>query len=315
MSSILFLGYSNLVKRRILPIVQAAGFDNIYVAKYSGQSWDVDLPDFVTHFDSLEEGIEKYQGSLVYISIVNSRHVEYAKKCFEARLHTIIDKPATLSLSEAECLIELAKSKNLLLAESTVYLEHPQMEVIQQIFKENDDSPKLITMHFSMPPFIGDNFRYHKDLGGGAINDTAPYVASLGRYFFKAVPVEVRTSINERQKDGLEIEYSTILKYADGKCLLAHAGFNTEYINQALVMGRRTNILVNRIFTIPDTMENVLRITHENVESQRVAPKGNTFSLFLQRIHKALCEQSYEPFYQSLLMDAKTREMIQNSII
>lgn len=315
MKSILFLGYSNLVKKRILPIVKNAGFDNVFVAKFSGQCWDEDLPDDVTRFDSLEVGVEQYKGSLAYISVVNSRHVEYAKKCLEAGLHTIIDKPATLSHCEAVSLIELAKSKNLLLAESTVYLEHPQMEVIQQIFKENDDSPKLITMHFSMPPFIGDNFRYHKDLGGGAINDTAPYVASLGRYFFNTVPIEVRTSINERQDDGLEIEYSTLLKYADGKCLLAHAGFNTEYINQAFVMGRRTNILVNRIFTIPDTMENVLRITHENVESQRVAPKGNTFSLFLQRIHKALCEQSYEPFYQSLLMDAKTREMIQNSII
>ena len=40
MESILFLGYSNLVKNRILPIVHLAGFDEVAIAKYEGQAWD-----------------------------------------------------------------------------------------------------------------------------------------------------------------------------------------------------------------------------------------------------------------------------------
>ncbi len=42
MASIMFLGYSNLVKGRILPILNKAGFTEVTIAKYEGQPWDED---------------------------------------------------------------------------------------------------------------------------------------------------------------------------------------------------------------------------------------------------------------------------------
>ena len=37
MASIMFLGYSNLIKGRILPILSKAGFTEVTIAKYAGQ--------------------------------------------------------------------------------------------------------------------------------------------------------------------------------------------------------------------------------------------------------------------------------------
>ena len=150
----------------------------------------------------------------------------------EAGFHTIVDKPATLTFAEATDLVALAREKHLFLGESTVYLMHPQLETIRRIFEENGDAPKLLTVHFTMPPFKPENFRYRKSLGGGAIMDTAPYAVSVARYFFGEEPRQVFCVVNERQEDGLDIEYSLLMQYPGGKSMVGHFGFNTEYVDR-----------------------------------------------------------------------------------
>lgn len=317
MASILFLGYSNLVKGRILPILSKAGFTEVSIAKYEGQPWDDDyqkcgLP--VTCYDNYEEGFANFKGDLVYISTVNSTHVEYAKKSLEAGFNTVVDKPATMTYQEAKELVDLAKSKDLFLGESTVYLMHPQLQCMKDIYAKNEDEPKLLTVHFTMPPFRPENFRYQKSLGGGAIMDTAPYAVSIGRYFFGSKPEKVECVVSERDQNGLDIEYSLLMSYPDGKTMIGHFGFNTEYINQIHLMGNRTNVLCNRIFTIPDNMENELVVNHLNERTMVKTASGNNFELYLKDVLKILSSGNYEQAYQALLWDAEVKQMIFDTI-
>lgn len=317
MASIMFLGYSNLVKGRILPILKKAGFSEVSIAKYEGQPWDEDykkceLP--VTCYNSYDEGLAHFNGDVVYVSTVNSTHVQYGKKSLLAGFNTIIDKPATATYEEANELVQLAKSKGLFIGESTVYLEHPQLITIKQLFENNGDAPKLLTVHFTMPPFKPENFRYQKSLGGGAIMDTAPYAVSVARYFLGGEPEQVFCIVNERQDDGLDIEYSLLMQYNDGKSMIGHFGFNTEYINQVFLMGNRTNVTVNRIFTIPDNLENELIVTHMNESSIVTTPSGNNFELYLKKALNSIQVKNYEDAYQSMLSDAKVKQRIINNI-
>lgn len=317
MASIMFLGYSNLIKGRILPILSKAGFSEVTIAKFAGQNWDDDykkcgLP--VICYDNFEDGLANFKGDLVYISTVNSSHVECARKSLESGFNTIVDKPATISYEEAKMLVDLARSKGLLLGESTVYLSHPQLCTIMKIFADNGDAPKFLTVHFTMPPFKPENFRYQKSLGGGAIMDTSPYAVSVARYFFGAEPEQVFCVVTERKDDGLDIEYSLLMKYSDGRSMIGHFGFNTEYINQVFLMGTRTNVTVNRIFTIPDTMENELTVNHLNESKVVKAPSGNTFELYLSNALQMLKSGNYESAYRALMSDAKVKQMIFNNI-
>ena len=317
MASIMFLGYSNLVKGRILPILKKAGFTEVSIAKYEGQPWDEDYKNCglpVTCYNNYEEGLANFKGDVVYVSTVNSTHVQYGKKSLQTGFNTIIDKPATSTYEEAKDLVELAKSKGLFVGESTVYLEHPQLTIIKEIFTNNGDAPKMLTVHFTMPPFKPENFRYQKSLGGGAIMDTAPYAVSVARYFLGGEPEHVFCIVNERQKDGLDIEYSLLMQYADGKSMIGHFGFNTEYINQVFLMGNRTNVTVNRIFTIPDNMENELVVNHMNECSKVTTHFGNNFELYLKKALQSIQAKNYNDAYQSMLSDAKVKQMIINNI-
>ena len=318
MNSILFLGYSNLLKTRILPIVRSVNFQSFSIAKFSEQSWDDELKKydpFISLYENYDDAFKHFKGNIVYVSTVNSAHYQYALLSLERGFNVIIDKPATLQLDEAIHLTNVAKQKKLLLSEATVYLMHPQFSLIDEIFLKNNDFPKLITAHFTMPPFQKNNFRYKKELGGGAILDTSPYAVSLGRHFFKQLPIHVHCIVNEWTDNGLDIEYSLILKYGNGKCLIGHFGFNTGYINHLLLIGTQTNIILNRVFTIPENQENLIQITHNNTSSEQRSKAGNNFQLYLEKYLKTLDAGSYEDSYADFLLDAQAKEMIINNIM
>ena len=79
-------------------------------------------------------------------------------------------------------------------------------------------------------------------------------------------------------------------------------------------MGDRTNVLCNRIFTIPDNMENELVVYHLNERNIVKTPLGNNFELYLKDVLKILSSRNYEQSYQALLLDADVKQMIFDTI-
>jgi dTDP-3,4-didehydro-2,6-dideoxy-alpha-D-glucose 3-reductase len=315
---ILFVGYSNLLKKRILPILDNLDFiDSVDIAKYSEQSWDdsykcTSKP--VRLFENYEDAVKMSNATLAYISTTNSSHFIWAKKFLNAGMHTIIDKPATIHLSEVKELIDLATGKGLLLSEALVYTYHPQMSLIKKILEESNSKPKLLTVQFSFPPMEGDNFRYKKELGGGALLDTSPYAVSIGRYFFGTVPESCTCLVNEMLNDDLEISYSLLMKYPHGRSLIGHFSFNTEYINRLNILGEGICIDIDRIFTIPDSMANTITVKIKNQTARHEASAGNTFISFFNAVWNSISNNSYSSFYNDMYADAFARELIYTNI-
>lgn len=311
---ILFIGYSNVLKKRIYPILDKLDFiDSICIAKYVDQTWDDNYKSVskpVELFDNYKDAINKSNASIAYITTTNNSHFIWAKATLNAGMHTIIDKPATIHLHEAAELIRIAKKRRLLLSEATVYTYHPQLQLIKDILTQNNSTSKLLTVHFSFPPLDITNFRNRKELGGGAFLDTSPYAVSIGRYFFNTVPLQCNYLINTETENGLEISYSLLLKYSNGRALIGHFGFNTEYVNRINILGEKICIDVERVFTIPDTETNQIRVRANNKSDSIIAPCGNAFDLYLKEIGKSIIDSVFDKFYTDMEMDAFARDLI-----
>ena len=311
---ILFIGYSNVLKKRILPILDRLDFiDSLSIAKSGNRSWDnifelTSKP--IELFNNYKEAIYNSNSSIAYITTTNDSHFILAKETLKAGMHTIIDKPATILLQETKELLQIARDNKLLLSESTVYTYHPQFNSLMEVMAKNNANPKLLTAHFSFPPMDKNNFRYRKNLGGGAFLDTCPYAVSLGRYFFNSIPDRVFYIKNEIMDDGLEISYSLLLKYSNGRALIGHFGFNTEYINRLNILGDKICIDVDRIFTIPDLVTNQIKVKVENQSQEITALKGNTFELYLKVVGNAIKHNEFERLYADMSMDAHSRNLI-----
>jgi len=304
---ILILGYSQIARRRVIPAVSAiSDFTGIDLASHRSAD-KVSLPKNLSGeiYDSYHKALSKSKADLVYISTVNSAHAELARAALEKGFHVVVDKPAFTNLEETGKLVNLAKKNNLCLAEATVYAYHPQVDKIQDFFLSLNTQPKRLSATFSFPFLAEDNFRYKKSLGGGVLYDLGPYAVSCGRLFFRQEPEVIHGSINSRQgQDDVETSFNMLAKYSNGRSMVGHFGFGTEYRNSINVLGSEGCVDLERIFTIPADMENELKVIAKNERRSIKVPQADCFGLFLGKVLESIEKKDYKEFSDNLISDA-----------
>ena len=285
---ILILGYSKLFKNKLINALNnISEFTEVHIAKFKDQEWDNDYLKLndkkVILYDNYDDALKHAEVDIAYISTVNSAHYEWAKKSINKGWHTIIDKPSTVSLGRLKDLIDTANEKGVFISESLVYIFHPQFNEILRIFNKEQDKVKHIVVSFSFPPLNADNFRYNKDLGGGAINDLGPYTASIGRYFFIKNPEEI--SYNETSsKNDVETSFDVMMKYSDGRSMIGHFGFTTEYTNSMTLLGEKVLIEIDRVFTFPDKTAQTIKVKINNKTENVFVPNIDTFESYFDDV-------------------------------
>ncbi|HEY3117974.1 MAG TPA: Gfo/Idh/MocA family oxidoreductase, partial [Chloroflexota bacterium] len=249
--NILILGLSSIVQRRVLPGLHALGVERVDVA--TRKAVDPAVRRGWTHghiFESYQAALSESDASVVYVSLVNSEHEHWIEASLRAGRHVIVDKPAALGCDVTERLLDLADRQARCLAEAIVFGYHPQVQVIRQVFAESASAPTQIAAFFSFPPLDPANFRYHRALGGGALWDVGPYAAAAGRIFFGAEPQTVSCEVLQTHgAEDLEIAFSALCTFSEGRSLFGHFGFDTVYRNRLDLVSPNVGVQVDRIFT------------------------------------------------------------------
>jgi predicted dehydrogenase len=304
---ILFIGYSRIVQRRVLPaVITIPLVTSVDIASQTSAS-KISLPDALKGkvFDNYDTALSESKADLVYISNINSEHAKLAEKALKRGFHVIVDKPSVTNIEDAKRLVDLAEKFNLCLAEATVFVYHPQIQKIKDILLNANTAPIRLTAIFSFPPLEPENFRYKKEAGGGALLDTGPYAVSTGRLFFNEEPEEIFCKIcSWREESKVETSYSILMTYPGGRSLIGHFGFDTEYQNYVNILGPDISITIERIFTTPPDMENIIHIKQHNKSTTIKVPRADSFAIFIQKIINAIQAGNHREFAETLLSDA-----------
>jgi len=304
---ILFLGFSNFIKKRILPFLSSGEvFSRVGVAsKSQGKNQGIDFPVISDYFLDYEHAIKAFSPDIVYISLVNSLHAIWIEKCLMENCHVIVDKPACMNLADVDRLLDLADSRKLCLAEALVYAAHTQLNSISTTFADASIRPEKIVTIFSFPPLDKSNFRNQKHLGGGAIWDLGPYAISIGRLLFEDTVDSISVHVTNRHpQTGVETGFSMMAKFPVGRSVIGHFGFETEYRNTASIMGRGMTIEMDRLYTIPYDLSNTLRIQHLDKYSETSIAPCNAPIEFVTAIAGAIRRNDWHEYSKSLREDA-----------
>jgi len=315
---ILILGYSQIVRRRVIPALGGLkDFSRVDIA-----FWGPDAPAErpVTPngrlFEDFAPALAQSEAELVYVSTVNSAHAEWVRKALESGRHVCVDKPAFLSLKDAEAAADLASRKGLCLAEATVYASHPQIAAVQGLFAPPNAGPLRLTVLFSVPPFPPENFRYEKKLGGGALYDMGPYAASVSRLILADRPDEVLCRINSRRGgDGVETSFSVLASYSGGRSFAGHFGFDTEYKNYLNVLGPDRSVEMNRVFTTPADLPNEIKVREKNEGRVVKIPAADSFALFLDRLREEIKAKTQGRWIELMLKDADLLDSLRRAAL
>jgi dTDP-3,4-didehydro-2,6-dideoxy-alpha-D-glucose 3-reductase len=309
---LLAIGYSSLARRRLIPaLIQSAGFSTIDAASRSKPN-DVNLPESKRGevFPDYDKALQKSCASVVWISLVNSAHAEWAERALLSGRHVVVDKPAFLTLTDAERLTNLAQKRKLLLAEATVWPFHPQIKLFKETMRECG-GPNQASAVFSFPPFPVGDFRYRKSLGGGLLNDLGPYAVSVNRIVFGLPP---QTRMCRVTSWGDEVETGFECRFGIGDWIVNGVfGFGTQYENRLTVQGDGWSVSLEPAFTSPPGKPG--RITEKKGEMQRQlsVPDGDSFAAFLDAVTEAVQNESHESFAQLLMDDAEALDALRQS--
>ena len=118
---VLILGYSNIVRKRVLSVLKEKKI-KIFIAS---KSYKKKIPGIIRQFHSYEQALKKSKPNIVYISLPNSKHFEWAKKSLNYKYNTVVDKPITSNEKELNELVELSK-KNKRLLLSLIHISSPR---------------------------------------------------------------------------------------------------------------------------------------------------------------------------------------------
>jgi dTDP-3,4-didehydro-2,6-dideoxy-alpha-D-glucose 3-reductase len=281
----LVIGYSSIARRRMMPAMLATGVTSLDVASLSKDA--VDWGEFGPGklYRSYERAINSSDADFVYISTINSEHARLAKLALERNLHVMIDKPAVLSVAEANDLVAIARSRGLVLAEAIVWFYHPRVQTALDFFGNLEVTH--INAIFSIPSLPASDFRYRQYLGGGAINDLAPYMVTSGRIFFKTAPRAVH-AWEDKPASGVDISCSILASHNPGRAMTGFIGFTTAYCNMLEVLGPNISLRMDRIYSPPANLSTSLFVQNDLGTKSIDFPPADNFALFLQRFFAAM---------------------------
>lgn len=129
--------------------------------------------------------LKEDEADFVYIALVNSAHYDFASKALAADRNVIIEKPFTMTLTEAETLTAMARQRQLYLFEAISPLHTPNFRLVKESL--NRIAPvHLVQCNFSQYSSKFERYlqgditpAFSPDLGGGALNDLNVYNISV----------------------------------------------------------------------------------------------------------------------------------------
>ena len=164
-------------------------------------------------YDNIDDIFADDNVDIVYISTPHNTHIEYLRKALAAGKHVLCEKSITLNSAELKEAVDLAKAKNLVLAEAMTIYHMPIYKKLNEIIKSGAlGELRLIQMNFgSYKEYNMKNRFFNRSLAGGAMLDIGVYALSFVRWFMSSKPDEILSQV-KYAPTGVDEQASILLK-------------------------------------------------------------------------------------------------------
>jgi xylose dehydrogenase (NAD/NADP) len=156
---------------------------------------------------------------VVYISLPNAMHVEWAVRALEAGKHVLCEKPLSRHVSEVERAFDVASRNDRLLMEAFMYRHNPQTRRVKELVEEGAVGRlRMIRGAFSFVASDPANVRLASGLDGGALMDVGCYCVS-GARLLAGEPERVSAE-QSLGGDGVDVAFAATMRFPGD--VLAH---------------------------------------------------------------------------------------------
>ena len=302
MTKILIIGYSSLVKRRIISslIRKNIPYD---VASRSKKQKDFKAANW---YHGYTKAINNSDAEIAYISLPNSLHYIWAMKTLKKGFHTLVDKPATINLDQLNKLIKVAKKRKKVFSEAIFFNYHSQMKSV--LNEVNKNKVLRLNANFLIPKPDKNSILSSKKLKGGVVMDMGPYISAVSRLFFKSPPKKIIKNITYENKISSKIDLLFIYK---DSYFLGKFSHNDDYKNFIEVYFKNKILKLSRVFSPPALEKLKVIESKKNIIKSKIF-SDDIFANYIQEIFQLIKKRNYSYYYKQMINDMKIREYLQN---
>lgn len=148
-------------------------------------------------YENIEDIFTDDNVQIVYIATPHNKHIEYILKALENGKHVLCEKAITLNSEELRIAVNLAKEKNLILAEAMTIYNMPLYSELEKIAESGKlGNFRLAQVNFgSFKEYDMTNRFFNMDLAGGALLDIGVYALSCVRMFMTEYPDDIQSQV------------------------------------------------------------------------------------------------------------------------
>lgn len=236
-------------------------------------------------------------------------HYEWGRKALEAGKHLLMEKPFTTSAQETEQLLKLAEEKGLAVHENYMFLYHSQLARIKEMIADGSlGQIRLYRMSFGFPMRSQGDFRYNKELGGGALLDCGGYPVRLALELLGDTAKVVQSKLIQPKGFEVDLYGNAVMDNDAGEVAQISFGMDNAYQCQLEVWGSKATLIASRIFTAGDGVRPVLTLRTSSDESKLELEADDQFFHSIQQF----CTKSQNNM-KAILLQSRLVEKIRRS--
>jgi hypothetical protein len=227
----------------------------------------------------------------VYIPLPPALHYRWAKAALENGKHVLVEKPATLQSSDTRELITIAAKNSLALHENYMFVFHNQIGHINTIVNSGElGDIRLYRITFGFPMREANDFRYNKELGGGALYDAGGYTVKYASMLLNGSARLVYASMSFVDGFPVDMYGSAAMMDDQGATVQIAYGMDNSYRCDLEIWGSAGMLTTGRVLTVPDGFVPEAVIRKGNNEERITLPADDAFAKSIDHFRQCIGE-------------------------
>ena len=279
-------------------------------------------------YNIYNEILEDKNIDIIYIALPNSLHFEWMQKAIEKKKRILIEKPAFVSLKQAELIFNHKNFKDVFVSEGFMYKYHPQITEIIKILKKGDiGKPYKMETNFGMNLIYQKNFLgikkkkldkkkriFNKQLDGGVILDIGCYTTSMSLMIASLIRnidasnfklIDINTKYLDKN---IDVHSSAKINFDDKFTSNITASFIKEVGSNTIIYCENNNILIENSWV---SEKSKIKIQGKINKEIKFESSKNTYSLEIENISKDIIDNKTEASFPG----ASKRDILLNTKI
>jgi D-xylose 1-dehydrogenase (NADP+, D-xylono-1,5-lactone-forming) len=199
-------------------------------------------------FGSYEALLAASEIDVVYVSLPNHLHAEWAIRALDAGKHVLCEKPVALTVDEVDAIAAAATRAGRIAVEAFMYLHHPQILTAIDLARSGALGPlELVHGTFSFFLSQADDPRIDPAMGGGSLWDVGCYPVSLARRIAAEEPDRL-AAFARFDEQGVDRTFIGQLHFPGGLLAQFDSGFAAPDRERVEIVGGEATLVLDSPF-------------------------------------------------------------------